>query len=934
MARLVAAMAVCTVLSACAKHGSDLAQAPVQEAPADDRPFYQTLETPPAPVLTPAQALDTFVIAPGFSIELAAAEPLVEDPVAADWDEQGRLYVAEMRAYMTDTEGTGEEEPIGAVVRLSDTDGDGSFDQRDVLINDLVLPRALRIVNEGLLIGEMGKLWLCPSSTGWSDDIDCSARQYLGVYGEHQGSVEHAENGLLVGLDNWLYSAKSSRRLKLVDGALVEEPTLFRGQWGITQDDDGRLYYNTNSNLLLGDFYDAQAVIAAGNRTGPGLNTRISPDDEVFSIRVNPGVNRAYVPGVLREDGRLRSATSASGMVVYRGGRFGADDPDSFVAEPAANLVAAFKLQKNGLDVSAEHQLYPEERWGQRDFLASTDERFRPVDVLNGPDGALYLIDFYRGVIQDHVYLSDELKAQALQRKLQRPVGMGRIWRISKTDAEAAPVKPDWRALDTAGLVAQLRAGDIWRRATAQRLLLRSVQPDVAGALRELVAEGPSQAAVHGLWTLAGRDELDASVIQTALGRDERVAEAALLAGGHLLPVAKLLDALAGFNAGSRVYLYNLAALRHHIDDERALSAVQQALLASREDAHIRSFVAAAVRGREQALIRELVESGQWRLADEESTGFLAHLTQQLFRAEGAGAATLLSYVAQRPASQMWVQSAILNGLFETTREPGFQRAELTEPHELFGITDETLWPLVSKARRGFTWPGDKLAADAKPLTPQQSQLMARGEEFFTSSCANCHGADGAGVGALGPPLAESVWVTQAPERLARIVLHGLQGPIEVAGKTWNSAMPGHQDYEGFDNRLASGLLTYLRRAWGHSGRAISPEFIATVREQTADRNTLWTAAELQEININTHFAMYAGSFGRPDSPITFSYDGRQLIVGSGIFNGPLIELKEDHFLFEPRGLKLEFVVADDGSVPAVVFNPGPQGMTLPRVGP
>ena len=302
MARLVAAMAVCTVLSACAKHGSDLAQAPVQEAPADDRPFYQTLETPPAPVLTPAQALDTFVIAPGFSIELAAAEPLVEDPVAADWDEQGRLYVAEMRAYMTDTEGTGEEEPIGAVVRLSDSDGEGSFDQRDVLINDLVLPRALRIVNEGLLIGEMGKLWLCPSSTGWSDDIDCSARQYLGVYGEHQGSVEHAENGLLVGLDNWLYSAKSSRRLKLVDGALVEEPTLFRGQWGITQDDDGRLYYNTNSNLLLGDFYDAQAVIAAGNRTGPGLNTRISPDDEVFSIRVNPGVNRAYVPGVLRED--------------------------------------------------------------------------------------------------------------------------------------------------------------------------------------------------------------------------------------------------------------------------------------------------------------------------------------------------------------------------------------------------------------------------------------------------------------------------------------------------------------------------------------------------------------------------------------------------------------------------------------------------------
>ena len=114
-----------------------------------------------------------------------ASEPLVEDPVALDWDEDGNLYIAEMRAYMPTLEGEGEEEPIGALVRLIDSDGDGVFDEKEVLADDLVLPRALRITNEGLLIGEMGKLWLCPTDTGWSRDIDCGKKRLLGEYGVH-----------------------------------------------------------------------------------------------------------------------------------------------------------------------------------------------------------------------------------------------------------------------------------------------------------------------------------------------------------------------------------------------------------------------------------------------------------------------------------------------------------------------------------------------------------------------------------------------------------------------------------------------------------------------------------------------------------------------------------------------------------------------------
>ncbi len=902
------------------------------EAPTNDQSFYQTLDTPPAPILTPEEALDTFVIGSGFHVELAAAEPLIEDPVAADWDEDGRLYIAEMRGFMRDVEGTGEDQPIGAVARLTDTDGDGVFDQRDEILGGLVLPRALRIVNEGLLVAEMGKLWLCPSATGWSSDIDCKRKRYLGVYGEHKGSVEHAENGLLVGVDNWIYSAKSTRRLRIVGDELIEEPTIFRGQWGLTQDDRGRLFYNTNSNLLLGDLYDAQAVVEAGNRTAPGLNTRISANDEVFSVRVNPGVNRAYLPGVLREDGRLRSATSASGMVIYRGGRFGQDDPNAFVTEPAANLVAAFKLVEEGLNVTAEQRLYPDEKWGQRDFLASTDERFRPVDVLNGPDGALYVIDFYRGIIQDHVYLTEELKAQVKERDLDRPLGMGRIWRIVKSSDEPAMPLPAWQSLSTDSLTTLLSAPDIWRRATAQRLLLRSEAEGVTERLQTAVAGESLRAAAHALWTLQGRGELSEGSIRTALRRGGALGEAALLAGGHLLALDDVLDVLSQSQPGSALHLYAIAALRHSTPEDKALAEARDALLEQTDNAHVLAFAQAAVRGEEPALIRRLLAEDRWTADLEAQTSAIAQLTQQFFRAEGAVAIQLLDYVAALSPEKLWAQQAVLTGLFETSREPGFERAVLDGPHPLFETADEALWPAVARARRGFTWVGDTLAADAKPLTPQQSELIAQGEQFYTSSCANCHGADGAGIAALGPPLADSPWVTEAPERLARIVLHGLAGPVEVAGEVWDSAMPGHKDFPNFDDRVASGLLTYLRRAWGHAGRAIDPEFIEKVREATAGRTALWTVAELEAVDINTHYVKYEGAFGRSSAPTSFTFDGKDLNIDGGILVGALKELKEDHFLFEPRGIEFEFVVADDGSVPAVRFTSGDGSVTMPRV--
>ena len=883
-------------------------------------------------MLSPAEALGSFSIAPGFSIEPVATEPLIEDPVAIAWDEAGNLYAAEMRGFMPDLYGTGQTAAVGAVVRLSDSDRDGVYDQREVLADQLVLPRAVAIVNQGLLIAEPPNLWLCPNADGSAATIDCDARMSLGAYGDQPGSVEHAENGLLMGLDNWLYSAKSARRLRIVGGKLVSEPTLFRGQWGISKDNAGRLFYNTNSVLLLGDSYDAQAVVRAGNSGAPGLNARISENDGMFAVRVNTGVNRAYVPGVLRQDGRLDQPTSASGMAVYRGDQFGPEHADDvFVAEPAANAVARLRLHRDGLKVSAEHMLYPDEIWQQREFLASTDERFRPVDVKVGPDGALYVVDLYRGVIQDHVFISEELRAQAKERGLERPLGMGRIWRVSRHGGG----RPEGEFAAAATLDARLEwlgHPNGWQRDTAQRLLIADRSRAVRERLAQIAGSGPPLAAVHALWTLRGRSELSKAVVLEALAhRDDRVRLAGLEAGADLLSEAELLKRMSG--QVDQVFMQHLIlSLAPHGASPAVRQHLTGLLVADGGNAYWRAAVQAAAFGEEPDVLRALLATDAWNAGMEAATAFVAQLVSQGLRGDGRQAAGWLDFAAAQQG-RAWLARAILDGFFALTRREGFARLQLAEPHPLFSAEDSELWPAIARARRGVTWPGDDLPANAKPLTPSQQRHRALGVRYYEAQCATCHGADGAGLESLGPPLAGSSWVTGPSEVLARIVLHGLSGPIEVNGDAWDGIMPGHAAMPGFDDETAAGLLTHLNRAWGHAGRAIDPEFMAGLRRETQGRAQLWTAEELAAVRVNTHYAKYQGRYGGNGFALAFVYGGRDLEVKSGIFNGPLREQREDHFIFEPRQLRLEFVLADDGRVTGVRMATPEGGVLLPKAG-
>ena len=259
------------------------------------------IEIPPAPILSPEEQRQVLLPPAGIRVELVAAEPLIAEPVAIDWDDQGRLYVVEMRGYMRDLEGRGEEEPSGRVVVLEDTDGDGRMDTSQVYLDNLVMPRAIRVLPEGVLVGTPGDLWLCrdPEETG-----RCAIRERLADYAVVGHNPEHQENGLLAGIDGWIYNAKSRRRFRLTPEKLIEEQTPDRGQWGIAQDDEGRLYYNHNSGFLYADAiagsYPMRQAATRAAWAKPGINIPLADGEEVHGIRVAPGLNRAYLRGTLQ----------------------------------------------------------------------------------------------------------------------------------------------------------------------------------------------------------------------------------------------------------------------------------------------------------------------------------------------------------------------------------------------------------------------------------------------------------------------------------------------------------------------------------------------------------------------------------------------------------------------------------------------------------
>jgi glucose/arabinose dehydrogenase len=395
---------------------------------------WRNFDVPAAPALSPEEQLASFQVADGFRVELVAAEPLVVDPVFAQFDGEGRLWVVEMRGFMPNVDGVGEDAEIGSIAVLEDTDGDGRMDKRTTFLDELVMPRALCLVDGGALVLEPPYLWFCQDADG---DLKCEARnRVLDGFEAGLANPEHAPNQLMWSLDNRLYMAKHGKSYSWDGTELHAGPGVGAGQWGMAEDDWGRKYTNHNSWPLFADLVPAHYLRrngALGKAFGGA--SRVCRDQDCYSSRVNLGVNRAYRSGTLRDDGYLRTWTGACGPLVYRGTRF--PEPyrgSAFVCEPCGNFVHACALDDRGNEIVGTNPLAPTSARAGAEFLTSTDERFRPVNLTAGPDGALYVVDLYRGILQHRVFMTTQLRKQVLERGLDQPVGLGRIWRVVPID--------------------------------------------------------------------------------------------------------------------------------------------------------------------------------------------------------------------------------------------------------------------------------------------------------------------------------------------------------------------------------------------------------------------------------------------------------------------------------------------------------------------
>ena len=562
--------------------------------------------------LPPAAAMKTFYMPPGYSLELVASEPLVQDPVAIDWDPAGRLWVVEMPGYMRDITGANARDRIGRVIVLQDKNGDGTMDTRTVFADGLVLARAVKVLDRGVLVGEPPYAWLMRDTNG---DLRMDTKELVtDQYGRLETDPQNNANAFYWALDNWMHVASHDITLRLKNGAFEVRRTLRRGQWGVTHDDAGRVYRNTNESALHVDLVPA-AVYA---RNPNLLRTRGSyerladenPDLNItWPVRPTPATNRAYQSGILRGDGSLARFTAVCAPVVYRGDRLPADlYGNVFVAEPAANLVSRIVVDDDGTTLRAR------KAYERGEFLASTDERFRPVYLSNAPDGTLYVVDMYRGILEDRLSMTEYLRDQILSRRLEQPIGLGRIYRVvhqtTRRDTSQAFV-----TAPPAQLVAALAHPNGWWRDNAQRLIVERRPASVVPALVKLAESAPDwRVRLHALWTLDGIDAIEPPMVSRALDDASphvraaavRLAERWLAEPNHPLQPA----VLARLHDAAGTVRRQLAASLGSLPSREREAAVVSLLEAHAEDPVALDAALSGLRGAEASVLARMMRAG------------------------------------------------------------------------------------------------------------------------------------------------------------------------------------------------------------------------------------------------------------------------------------------------------------------------------------
>lgn len=800
----------------------------------------------PAPRSVEA-AIASMKLVEGFEITCVASEPMVEAPVAMAFDADGRLFVVEMRSYMPDIFGTGEKLPTNRISVLEDTDGDGIFDSSSVFLDELVLPRGVAPCYGGALVIEPPHLYFCKDADG--DGRADVKTQLLDGFGGIE-NPEHAGNGLLYGLDNWYHLSQHDTEFRFDGEAVTVRRTPVLGQWGITMDDAGRLYYTPNSTPLLADFYPKH--LAALNRAAPGasgLGENIAQGAApTFPVHPTTGVNRGYMDGILRADGTLASLTAACGPVINRASLLGESlRDDCFICEPAGQIVKRIDMAPV---TPTSTRPKGTNAYQGTEFLASDDERFRPVNSCIGPDGALYICDMYRGVIQHKTYLTDYLRAQIKDRLLEGPVNMGRIYRITPRGWKPGAL-PRLHALQDELLAELLTHADGWYRDTAQRLLVERKAP-VAEQVRGLLRAERWQTRLHALRTLEGLGVMsDQDFLAAARDSNGAVAAAAFEVwprhASAMKPDEALSLAAASREAALRAVVASTAMQMAVRASPESSADAARAIAAALPDAVSTDALIAASADHEGAILRTMSRQEGWPRNSDESR-LLGRLAACLLQRSNASRLALVELAADLELplhARRRLQDQVIGYLKLKDDQPRVLTVE-SEPVGWLKLQEkDERAELLAQASIYFDWRGRppiNRPRVLKELTADQRERFKRGELLY-ATCAGCHQGQGQGSPGQAATLAGSAILNGPADRAIRAILHGLEGEYTVGESVFKGLMP--PTVYATDDEYAA-VLTYARRSFGNRGTPVEPADVAKVREAHKDRKRPWTREELR----------------------------------------------------------------------------------------
>ncbi|MBC7653729.1 MAG: cytochrome C [Oligoflexus sp.] len=700
----------------------------------------------PSPsVLSPEESMRSMAVQKGYHLELVASEPMISEPVAIVWDGNGKMFVAEMNTYMQDLNGTGQKMNTCKIKLLEDTDGDGKMDKATLFLDSLVLPRMMLCLDDKLLVNETftNNIYSYRDTNG-----DGHSDEKLQVFEDNspdEKNLEHQKTGLIWNLDNKIYLTVSKVRYSYEKGKLVPE-TLYGnpiGQWGLGNDNYGRLYFSSagGEKPILG--------FQQNNYYG-NLDLKDQYDDEFqepWPIIATPDVQGGLKR--LRPDSTLNHFTSSNGQSIYRGDALPADlIGDYIVCEPVGRIIRRAKV------IDTEGKMSVKNAYFQQEFIASADMNFRPVNTATGPDGCLYIVDMYHGIIQESNWTKEGsyLRTQILRKGLEKNVGRGRIYRVVADKIKPKTKKPDMLDASSSKLVGYLNHPNGWWRDNAQKSLVLRNDKSIVPQLETLVKTSANPLAkIHALWTLNGMHSLTKELLVNSYkDADAQVRKTAVWASEYFM----------GLKNNSFV-LSKLDALK-----------------------------------------------------TDPSAGVRFQLALSLRFNDDPKAQSMINYMLRKyPNNDILVTSV-----------KTYQESVETEKER------------IAKEK----------------LMNQASQLvMEEGASIFNSFCNVCHGVDGKGISSLNgelpaPILANNKNVSGNPTKLIKVLLRGLNGPID--GKTYTTGlMPALQDN---DDKYIASVLSYIRNNFGNKGKMVTEQDVAKIRTETANRTQPYTIEELNVSDI------------------------------------------------------------------------------------